>query len=341
MGKNVYANGMEISGKAADNQSISALPDVCLSPPSPPAGPIPIPYPNFSQASDTTNGTSTVKIGGKEAGQKDKSYYGTSKGDEAATKGLGMGVVTHTIQGKTYFAAWSMDVKLEGENAPRFMDLTTHNHASPPQNSGSVTSSVAAAALAPPTQTQCKELADQNTRDRGMSDPHGSGGTNANGFAQTTQGDGAIAGHSWAGAELKSDRHVAGHDDRKPRSCGGTPSNVDCGNFNYKGPEAQCSGHAEARIIEHLFEGSGGSVLGQLTLKIDWKSKNSCAPCASCHALMCAASECGLKIFVCDKKNNPQEVKDCPKDKDMSDPKVMDDMAIRNKKFASLLNGGV
>ena len=56
---------IEVSAKADDNQSIAAMPDsVCLSPPSPPAGPTPIPYPNFSNASDTTNGTRTVKIGG-------------------------------------------------------------------------------------------------------------------------------------------------------------------------------------------------------------------------------------------------------------------------------------
>ena len=90
MGRNVFANGMEVSAKAADNQSIAAMPDVCLSPPSPPAGPIPIPYPNFSQASDTANGTRTVQIGGKEVGQKTKSYYRTSKGDEAATRALGL-----------------------------------------------------------------------------------------------------------------------------------------------------------------------------------------------------------------------------------------------------------
>ena len=339
MGKNVYANGMEISGKASDNQSIAAMPDICLSSPTPPAGPVPIPYPNFSQASDTSNGTSTVKIGGKEAGQKDKSYYSTSKGDEAATKTLGMGVVTHNIQGKTYFAAWSMDVKLEGENAPRFMDLTTHNHMSPPPNSGSMTSSVAAMALAPPTTERCEELDAQNQADRGMSDPHGAGGTNANGHAQTTQGDGAIAGHSWAGAEEKTDRHVAGHPDRRPRSQGGTDSNVPCGGFNYKGPEAQCSGHAEARIIEHLFEGSGGTVLGQLTLKIDWKSRNSCAPCSSCHALMCAAQQCGLRIYVCDSKNNPQPVENCPENLDMSDPDVRRQMSGLNTDFANTLNG--
>jgi Toxin PAAR-like domain len=338
MGKNVYANGMEISAKAADNQSIAAMPDVCLSPPSPPAGPVPLPYPNFSQASDTSNGTSTVKIGGQEAGQKDKSYYKTSKGDEAATRGLGMGTVTHTIQGKTYFAAWSMDVKLEGENAPRFMDLTTHNHMSPPPNSGCVTSSVAAMTMEE-IREKCDELEEENQKDRGMSDPHGSGGTNANGYANTSEGTGSIAGHSWAGADSKSDKHVAGHPDRKPRSEGGTDSNVSCGNFSYRGPEAQCSGHAESRIIEHLFEGSGGTVSGQLTLKIDWKSKNSAAPCSSCHALMCAATQCGLQIFVCDKKGEPQEVKDCPKNLDMSDKSVRDNMAQQNKVFAASLNG--
>jgi hypothetical protein len=36
--------------------------------------------------------------------------------------------------GKVYFKMWSMDVKMEGENVVRHMDLTTHNHASePPQ----------------------------------------------------------------------------------------------------------------------------------------------------------------------------------------------------------------
>ena len=47
---------------------------------------------------------------------------------EAATKSLGMGVVTHTIQGKMVHAAWSMDVKAEGANVIRHMDMTTHNH---------------------------------------------------------------------------------------------------------------------------------------------------------------------------------------------------------------------
>jgi len=52
MGAKVFANGMEISGKASDNKSIAAMPEVCMSPPSPPAGPVPIPYPNTAMASN-------------------------------------------------------------------------------------------------------------------------------------------------------------------------------------------------------------------------------------------------------------------------------------------------
>src|SRR5689334_6004555 len=124
----VYANGMEVSAKKDANKSLAAMPDTCLSPPSPPAGPIPIPYPNFANASDTSDGSKTVKIGGDEVGLKNSSNYKQSKGDEAATKSLGMGVVTHNIQGKMKHSAWSFDVKVEDKNVIRHMDMTTHNH---------------------------------------------------------------------------------------------------------------------------------------------------------------------------------------------------------------------
>jgi hypothetical protein len=61
-------------------------------------------------------------------GIKNSSTYKKSNGDEAATKGLGMGVTSHQIQNTTYFAAWSFDVKFEGQNAVRFLDMTTHNN---------------------------------------------------------------------------------------------------------------------------------------------------------------------------------------------------------------------
>src|SRR5262249_47616049 len=125
MANDVFANGREICCKAADSKSPMAFPDVCLSPPSPPAGPIPSPYPNTGMASETSEGSRTVQLEGEEAMLKDRSCFSKSMGDEAATKGLGMGVVTHNIQGKCYFVAWSMDVQIEGENVVRHMDMTT------------------------------------------------------------------------------------------------------------------------------------------------------------------------------------------------------------------------
>ena len=132
MSNQVYANGREVSCKAADGKSICAFPDVCLTPPPPPAGPIPIPYPNTGMASDTDGGSKTVQISGKEVMLKDSSEFKKSTGDEAATKSQGMNVITHQIQGKCYFTSWSMDIKIEGENAVRHLDMMTHNHASGP-----------------------------------------------------------------------------------------------------------------------------------------------------------------------------------------------------------------
>jgi hypothetical protein len=129
MGCKVYANNSEISCKGGANKVIAEFPDVCLSPPSPPAGPIPVPYPDTSFSKDMRNGSRTVKIKKKEIMLKDKSFYKTSPlGDEAATNGLGANVITHTITGKTYCVSWSMDVKVEGENVDRHMDITTSNH---------------------------------------------------------------------------------------------------------------------------------------------------------------------------------------------------------------------
>lgn len=136
MANEVYANGREIACKAAAGKTVAAFPDVCLSPPSPPAGPVPLPYPNTAYASDTTNGSTTVKISDKEIMLKDKSVFKKSTGNEAATKSLGMGVVTHTIQGEASFTMWSMDVKAEGSNVDRHLDTTIHNEQCFPSNTG-------------------------------------------------------------------------------------------------------------------------------------------------------------------------------------------------------------
>jgi hypothetical protein len=166
MGANVFANGREVSAKANNNKSIAAMPDVCMSPPSPPAGPIPIPYPNFSQASKTDSGSKKVKIKNKPVGLKNKSTYKKSNGNEAATRSFGMGIVTHKLQGETKHAAWSFDVKFEGQNVIRHLDLTTHNHGSDPNNSGALTVDVGSVSKVSPKSEECKALESENRKKR-------------------------------------------------------------------------------------------------------------------------------------------------------------------------------
>jgi len=130
---NVFAGTWEIAAHNGMNKSIARFPDVCMSPPSPPAGPVPIPYPDTSFSSDLKDGSSTVMIGGEPAALAQQSYYQPSTlGDEAATRAFGANVVTHQTTGKTYFQAWCMDVKFDGKNVCRHFDITTSNHGSPP-----------------------------------------------------------------------------------------------------------------------------------------------------------------------------------------------------------------
>ncbi len=129
MTNKVFANGREIACKKAKGKTICAFPDVCFTPPLTPATPpgVPIPYPNTAMAMDTTNGTKTVKISGGEIMQKNTSFFKQSTGDEAGSAPK-KGIVTSQIKGKAYFTSWSMDVKFEGANVDRHLDLTTHNH---------------------------------------------------------------------------------------------------------------------------------------------------------------------------------------------------------------------
>lgn len=133
MSNQVYANDMEVSCKQGAGKSVCAFPDVCFTPPQTPATPpgVPIPYPNTGMDGDASDGSSSVKISQQEIMLKNKSYFKQSTGDEAGCAPK-KGVVTSTNKGKVYFNAWSMDVKVEGENVVRHLDVTTHNHNPPP-----------------------------------------------------------------------------------------------------------------------------------------------------------------------------------------------------------------
>ncbi|HZN62451.1 MAG TPA: PAAR-like domain-containing protein [Planctomycetota bacterium] len=131
MSNAVFANGREVSCKSGAGKGIAAFPDVCFTPPQTPATPpgVPIPYPNNAMASDTDGGSKKVKISGKEVSLKNKSSFKKSTGDEAGSAPK-KGLISSTNKGKAYFKSWSMDVKCEGENVVRHLDMMTHNHAS-------------------------------------------------------------------------------------------------------------------------------------------------------------------------------------------------------------------
>jgi hypothetical protein len=304
MSTNVYANGKEVAAKKSDNQSIAAMPDVCLSPPSPPAGPIPIPYPNFSAASDMADGTKTVKIAGDEVGMKDQSNYKTSKGDEAATKSLGMGVVTHGIQGKTFFAAWSSDVMFEGANAVRFMDMTTGNHSSDPPNSADTTVCTGTPSAPPEKKKDCKELQDDNDKAR-TTPPCPSPSQQA---ARTTLTTGQYQAPGGGLTSVKGfSRQLIGKNGWSKGVGPGNSSKLGgCAGFDYKRKSFMPhSSHTEARIIEDLFQSPpvGGPLgsLGTLTMRIQWNKADGVAagPCDACEDLICSAIKCGLDIHIC------------------------------------------
>jgi hypothetical protein len=111
---------------ATSNGVTTCFPDVCKTPT--PAGPVPIPYPNIAMSSDTSQGTSTVKCDGNPTCVKDSNFM-ISTGDEP---GSALGVVSNKVKGKAEFVNFSFDVKFEGKNVARAMDLMLHNDKNTP-----------------------------------------------------------------------------------------------------------------------------------------------------------------------------------------------------------------
>jgi Toxin PAAR-like domain len=112
---------------ASSSGVVMGFPDVCKTPS--PGGPIPIPYPNIAKSSDTTQGSTTVKMDGNPIMLK-QSVFATSTGDEGGT--AGGGVVSNTIKGKAEFVLYSFDVKVEGKNVCRLTDIMVLNKMSSP-----------------------------------------------------------------------------------------------------------------------------------------------------------------------------------------------------------------
>lgn len=126
MAVTVGVNGMSVVHK--DSGGITqAFPDVCKTPS--PAGPVPIPYPNVAQSSDSADGAATVLSDGNPTCVKD-SNFSTSTGDEAGS--AGGGVASNKTKGKAEFVNYSFDVMFEGKNVARAMDMMLHNDKNTP-----------------------------------------------------------------------------------------------------------------------------------------------------------------------------------------------------------------
>ena len=75
--------------------------------------------------------------------------------------------------------------------------------------------------------------------------------------------------------------------------------------------------HAETKIMNQMTQDFGAAAMrgGQMLFSIDWRfsregqEKRSGMPCKHCYAMLChAAKVCDIKIFICDAKNQPQEL---------------------------------
>lgn len=120
MSQTTFVNSRGIAHKGSGGMSMAA-PDVCKTPT--PGGPVPIPYPNIGQASDTSEGATTVTTDGEMPMVKSAKYM-KSSGDEAGTAG---GVMSGVNMGECEFMLYSFDVKFEGKNVCRLGDSLFHN----------------------------------------------------------------------------------------------------------------------------------------------------------------------------------------------------------------------
>ncbi len=111
-------------------------PDVCKTPPAPP---VPVPYPNVGQLANTDKTISKVVIENKET-VVESSKIPRSTGDEAGTL---KGVVSNTSRGPIKFKKYSSKVYAKGKKIVFHTAATAHNgsnanapigaHASPSQ----------------------------------------------------------------------------------------------------------------------------------------------------------------------------------------------------------------
>jgi hypothetical protein len=109
--------------KASNGISAATIPDVCKTPS--PGGPVPLPYPNISQAATLCDGTTTVTADGGNMIAIKGSQFSVSNGDNPGVAG---GVKSSTFMKESTWILYSFDVKMDGQNACRLTDKKFQNH---------------------------------------------------------------------------------------------------------------------------------------------------------------------------------------------------------------------
>ena len=128
------AKAMDAQHKAYA-KAYKSFPDVTKTPS--PAGPVPIPYPNFGKVEKEIKGTSKVIAGAlkkQEKAQKNlvkvidqqiKVLKPAAKSSSSAEAATMKGLISAKAAGKTQWASCSMNVKIEGQRVTRFLDLAS------------------------------------------------------------------------------------------------------------------------------------------------------------------------------------------------------------------------
>ena len=217
-----------------------------------------------------------------------------------------------------------MDVKIEGKNVIRHMDMVTQNHSSPTN----VVPGIDIAAQAPPTgDEECVELENQtrqdcknDTKTGKLEDGKVMARANVCGSSQkaATPESNMIGGGAGATRRgyLRPKPLVGlerGTDGRITK--GGTEPTIACSNKHYSTPGSGggASTHCEAKIIENAHSRGCKSV----TMRINWNDsgRHRKDPCPMCRRSICiAVKECDMEIKVCqeDEEGNLQKKDACP-----------------------------
>jgi hypothetical protein len=122
MSQSTFANLRGIAHTQSGGMSV-VFPDVCKTPSPGGGAPVPVPYTNIGQASDTTAGPMTVTVDGQMPMTKSALYI-VSSGDEPGTVG---GVISNRFKAECEFMMYSFDIKFEGRNVCRLGDPLFHN----------------------------------------------------------------------------------------------------------------------------------------------------------------------------------------------------------------------